>query len=515
MIRTERILGIWEKSPYLEPLPEQIKELITVSYLPKKKQELSAGTVAYIQNFKQKLVPVLESSFFRVSVKGIPARQLLQKVELKVVRNVLLIFYLGTMDAAGEFDHLNYSEWHKRNLVAAFFAHHIARNQPAIQPEEACLFTYLQDISLVYLSRSLPEIYSRLVHLLSNPHYRVKEELGIVETDHAALSALILGEWGIPEEHLAALRLHHHPQDLQREENAVMRMGHLLRLSQHLADLLLGIPGSVDYHKIENQFNQFLKIAPATLQQYLVDYLKKLPELGEIFGYPELSNLTLIRVLQSNEEFLRKKIIPYEQLLEEIVQSRDRIHELEKEIRYLREQIREKSFLDSVTGIYNYSYVYEALNREISKAARYEYPITFILFDVDDFTLFNRVYGPRSGDRLLRQIAHRVKENVRKSDIFGRWNSDRYALILPHTGQPQAHFVAQKICRVIAEKPFPDEEVNRQYSITVSMGVITSIPSVYYLQRDVIIQKAEEALNKIRARGGNGWLDVNGESGYN
>lgn len=507
MIRTERLLEIWDKSPHLAPFPEFLKEIITASYSQKRDQKLSAGAVAYLQNHRQQLVPVLESSFLNYSIQKLTARSLLQKVRLSVIRNLLVIFHVSSYRAAGKFDHLPYPDWHKRNLVAAFLARHMARNQPGMMPEEACLLTYLQDISLMVLSRTLPEVYAKLVQLQAEKKYRVRDELQLLETDHGALSALWLENWGIPREALRAVQLHHDTQALQRQENQVMRLGHLLRLSQALADIILGFHKNVDYRQVESQFNQYLKIAPATLQQILVDFVNKLPELGETFGFPDLAHLSLIRLIQSNQEFLQKKIIPYERLLEEISTSRERIQEMEREISYLKEQIRQQSFLDTVTGVYNYSYVYETLSREISQATRYEYPITFILFDVDNFSLFNQVYGAASGDQLLKKIAQRVAKNVRQSDVLGRWNADRFAMVLPHTGQPQAHYVAQKICRLIADQPFPDDTSNRMHRVTVSVGVMTILPSVYYLQREVLVRKVEQALEKARQAGGNRWVD--------
>lgn len=127
---------------------------------------------------------------------------------------------------------------------------------------------------------------------------------------------------------------------------------------------------------------------------------------------------------------------------------------------------------DGLTELYNHRYFQEQMIMQAANCKRYNSNFSLILIDIDFFKKFNDVYGHQSGDAVLRQVALKLKKNVRSTDIVCRYGGEEMTIILPNTDRDEAIITAQKICQVVAEKPFKlanDQESN----VTISLGVAT------------------------------------------
>ena len=75
---------------------------------------------------------------------------------------------------------------------------------------------------------------------------------------------------------------------------------------------------------------------------------------------------------------------------------------------------------DPLTQIYNRRFFIDRLTEEISRASRYEKPLSMIYFDLDHFKMVNDTYGHPIGDKVLIKVAREVKKNIRNHDVFAR-----------------------------------------------------------------------------------------------
>lgn len=133
----------------------------------------------------------------------------------------------------------------------------------------------------------------------------------------------------------------------------------------------------------------------------------------------------------------------------------------------IQKQLQELAQTDRLTGIKNRLKLEEVLAYEIERAFRYaENKLSLILFDVDRFKEVNDNYGHDIGDEVLKEVSKVVSNNIRKSDIFGRWGGEEFLLILPNTNLEQARKLAQKLKRIIEKSKMPKE-----FTITASFGV--------------------------------------------
>ncbi len=97
----------------------------------------------------------------------------------------------------------------------------------------------------------------------------------------------------------------------------------------------------------------------------------------------------------------------------------------------LREELRQQSVRDVLTGLFNRRYMEETLDRELSRAARYNESVAVAICDLDRFKDFNDIFGHDAGDLLLREVAGVMTANVRQSDVVCRLGGEEFVVILP------------------------------------------------------------------------------------
>ena len=84
---------------------------------------------------------------------------------------------------------------------------------------------------------------------------------------------------------------------------------------------------------------------------------------------------------------------------------------------------------DELTGLYNGRYFRHYLARIVERARTHMFPVTLLLFDIDNFKKYNDQYGHGVGDEILRQTAALMKKCVRDHDLVARISGDEFAVV--------------------------------------------------------------------------------------
>ena len=127
---------------------------------------------------------------------------------------------------------------------------------------------------------------------------------------------------------------------------------------------------------------------------------------------------------------------------------------------------------DPLTGLHNRRYFNEILGYEVGRSERHNHQFSILMLDLDDFKDVNDTYGHPCGDRVLQQVADRMRASMRNGDLATRIGGDEFAIILVETGVEGALVVAEKLRTELRQMTFEGEE-DKYFHVTTSIGVVT------------------------------------------
>jgi two-component system, cell cycle response regulator len=133
------------------------------------------------------------------------------------------------------------------------------------------------------------------------------------------------------------------------------------------------------------------------------------------------------------------------------------------------EEIYRMTIVDGLTQVHNKRYFMEFIDREMARCARYERPLSLLLFDIDHFKKINDVHGHLAGDFILKRLAEMVSKHIRKEEAFARYGGEEFAILMPETNGERARIFGEKIRRMVEATPFEYED--RAIEVTVSIGI--------------------------------------------
>jgi two-component system cell cycle response regulator len=136
------------------------------------------------------------------------------------------------------------------------------------------------------------------------------------------------------------------------------------------------------------------------------------------------------------------------------------------------EMLKYIGLTDSLTGVYNRRYIDRRLLEEIGRARRQAYRISCMYIDIDHFKSVNDTVGHQGGDEVLREVAARIKAELRASDALGRFGGEEFVVLLIDADLESATMVAQRIRASIDCAPFQLSSGER-LPVSVSIGVAT------------------------------------------
>ncbi|HZP10141.1 putative bifunctional diguanylate cyclase/phosphodiesterase [Methyloceanibacter sp.] len=168
--------------------------------------------------------------------------------------------------------------------------------------------------------------------------------------------------------------------------------------------------------------------------------------------------------------------------------------------RWLAEdKIRHLALHDSLTGLPNRLQFHQHLERAVSRAKRHGQLVAVFGLDLDRFKDVNDTMGHATGDALLAEVAARLKENVRESDLVGRLGGDEFAIVAEDIAAPEdAMRLARRVCTALGE-PYRvnGHELATSVSIGIAIGPVEGEPA------DGLLKNADLALYRAKEDGRN------------
>jgi diguanylate cyclase (GGDEF)-like protein len=171
-----------------------------------------------------------------------------------------------------------------------------------------------------------------------------------------------------------------------------------------------------------------------------------------------------------------------------------------------RERLLISGLTDPLTELHNRRYLDRRLSEELSRANRYHQPLSCLFIDADYFKRVNDNYGHRAGDCVLRELANRIRSQLRASDVATRYGGEEFALLLPQTNINEAMQLAERIRLKVAQSPIVLEN-GQKLTLTVSIGVSETLPMLgkagHQKVGEHLLANADQALYRAKTNGRN------------
>jgi diguanylate cyclase (GGDEF)-like protein len=140
------------------------------------------------------------------------------------------------------------------------------------------------------------------------------------------------------------------------------------------------------------------------------------------------------------------------------------------------EETRRQSEHCPLTGLYNYRYLEQKLEREFNYLQQNKHDsLSLILLDIDHFKAVNDTYGHHSGNEILIQLSQRLLHYVRKKGTVARYGGEEFVILLPGFTKKESAAFAEEIRLLIANQPFEIEHTLQANSRTISVFLTASI----------------------------------------
>ncbi|MDB5317118.1 MAG: PleD family two-component system response regulator [Rhodospirillales bacterium] len=152
----------------------------------------------------------------------------------------------------------------------------------------------------------------------------------------------------------------------------------------------------------------------------------------------------------------------------------------------------EMAVTDPLTGLRNRRYV----RRHLDGLLRAGKGAAALLVDVDYFKRINDGFGHASGDQVLQEIALRMQDELRASDVIGRYGGEEFLMVLVTAAEEEVMAVAARLQSAVADKPF--RLGDQRVSITISTGVAIATTDT---TSDALISAADTALYRAKRAG--------------
>jgi len=201
-------------------------------------------------------------------------------------------------------------------------------------------------------------------------------------------------------------------------------------------------------------------------------------------------NMTIIPLKSLSGEITQVTLIIYD--VSDVASNRLALLEV-------NQQLEASNRIDQLTQVYNRGYLEECINREFNRCMRSEKASCLVMLDIDGLNNVNDCYGHPAGDEALRSIGKIITSVQRNTDISGRYDGGKFAIVLVDTNTEQAVYFMERLIKAINRTAVAYK--NDNIAITASLGMAETEPEM--IDYNEWLSRSEKALYNAKEKGRN------------
>lgn len=160
--------------------------------------------------------------------------------------------------------------------------------------------------------------------------------------------------------------------------------------------------------------------------------------------------------------------------LSKTISSRELVARIERATRdsRFRRELAELARTDALTGLANFRALMTRMAEEFSRAARYEYPLSVVMIDLDHLKQINDRFGHECGNKAIMALTRTLRASLRQTDFAARYGGDEFVVLLPHQTPSEAAVMVERLRRVLSTIAVDGTDgMPIDFTLTLSAGV--------------------------------------------
>ena len=157
------------------------------------------------------------------------------------------------------------------------------------------------------------------------------------------------------------------------------------------------------------------------------------------------------------------------------------------------------SQVDGLTCLFNRNYWQKCIETEFKRYVRHRQTSTLVMLDIDNFKMVNDKYGHTVGDYVLKHLAQIISEQVRETDITGRYGGEEFVIFLSGTSSSDAMIFTERLRKTVESSVFIYNDIEIKY--TISIGIAEVLPALESVSQ--WLENTDKALYESKNNGRN------------
>lgn len=207
-----------------------------------------------------------------------------------------------------------------------------------------------------------------------------------------------------------------------------------------------------------------------------------------------------------NDQILLSKVRVFLELYRSKLALQDALEQqfdLNRQLQDAKLQVQHLAHHDVLTGLANRLLFLDRLDTAIDRTSRNGRPFALMYVDIDGFKAVNDNHGHDAGDQLLKQIAARLLEGVRRSDTVARLGGDEFAIVLEEAGDVvEAKQIGEQLCKRLCT-PFVLDQDGVEITVRVGGSIGVALFPNHAQEREELLKMADAAMYAAKRGGKN------------